>query len=271
MEGNVNNQTPNWYDSLNLTDESKGMIEVKGFKDPNDLIKSYRNIESLVGVDKNDIIRIPKAAEGEEPDYTEVFKRLGRPDSGADYELGDSDFAKAAAEEMLKIGLSKKQAKALDGWLSEYNKSYMQTKEEQFAAEQKAKMDESISALQKSWGAKYDENLQVAKNAVADAAKSFGLTSDALDKIGDVIGIEMAAKLFYALGSAQPGDGSKNIQNYSSHAGNETPEIAQFKLAEMYSDPETAKRIAAGDKKTFTELNRLNAIVAKSKFVGGNN
>lgn len=260
------NATSNWYDSLNLSDEAKGMIEVKGFKDPNDLIKSYRNIESLVGVDKNDIIRIPKAAEGQEPDYSEVFKRLGRPEDASGYELPDNDFAKAAAEEMFKQGLSKKQAQALSKWIDSYNESYSKSYAEKMASEQEAKLKASIESLQKAWGADYDKNLEVAKIAVADAAKTIGLSADALDKIGDVIGIEMAAKLFYALGSAQPGDGSKNLQNYSSHEGNETPEIAKFKIQQMYEDPELAKRIQAGDAKTFKELNRLNAIIAKGKL-----
>lgn len=264
MEGNEGNATTNWYDSLNLTDEAKGMIEVKGFKDPNDLIKSYRNIESLVGVDKNDIIRIPKAAEGQEPDLTEVFKRLGRPENFADYQLGDSDFAKAAAEEMLKLGLTKKQAQGLNTWLGTYNESYSKTAAEAAAAEQKRVFEESVANLQKSWGAKYDENLEIAKQAVADAATTMGLTEDALDKIGDVVGIEMAAKLFYALGAAQSGDGSKHIQNYSARTGNETPEIAKYKIQEMYADPELVTKLRNGDRKTYDELNRLNAIIAKA-------
>lgn len=262
-----------WYDSLNLSDEYKGLAQVKNFKDANDLFKSYKNLESLTGVDKNEIIRIPKAKEGETPDYSEVFKALGRPDDVAGYELPDNDFAKAAAQKLFDLGLSKNQAKGMADWFDSYQSELAKTQQETAEANQQRIYDESVEALKKEWAAKYDENLNIAKIGAAEAAKNIGLTEDVLDKIGAVIGIDMAAKLFYSLGiaSGSASDGSKNLGDYSSHVGNETPEVAKYKLSEMYSDPETAKKIASGDKKTFDELNRLNAIIAKSKFGGGNN
>ena len=258
----------NWYDGLNLTDEYKGLIQTKHFKDANELVKSYQNIEKLSGVDKNELIRIPKAKEGEEADYSEVWKALGRPDKAEDYGLADNDFAKAAGEEMHKLGLSVKQAKALSDFIDKYSAEHQQQDQSAREAELDKAAASQQEALKKEWGADFDRNLEVARTAVADLKDKLGLDGDVLDKLGDTIGVDKAAKIFYLLGKQAAEDGSLNLTNYASKNGGETPEIATYKVKEMCSDPETAKKIMAGDVKTINELNRLNGIIASSKNKG---
>ena len=255
-----------WYDSLNLTDEGKGLIQAHNFKTAEDLLKSYKNLESFTGVDKNELIRIPKVKEGEEADYSAVYDALGRPKTAAEYGLPDTDFAKAASEQMYKMGLTAKQAKGLSDWVDAYTKEQGATSQQAREEELEKQAQEQIAGLQKDWGKDYDLNIEVAKQAVADYQKELGLDADVLDKLGDYIGVDRATKLFYALGKARAGDGSKNVVNYASSSGNETAEIAAYKLKEMYADPETAKKISAGDSKMIAELNRLNKIVIESKL-----
>lgn len=258
--------TETWYDSLNLTDEGKGLIQAHNFKSAEDLLKSYKNLESFTGVDKNELIRIPKVKEGEEADYSAVYDALGRPKTAAEYGLPDTDFAKAAGEQMYKMGLTAKQAKGLSDWVDAYTKEQgtatQQAREEQLEKQAQTQ----IAGLQKDWGKDYDLNVEIAKQAVADYQKELGLDADVLDKLGDYIGVDRATKLFYALGKARAGDGSKNVVNYATGSGNETAEIAAYKLKEMYADPETAKKVAAGDSKMIAELNRLNKIVIEAKL-----
>lgn len=258
--------TETWYDSLNLTDEGKGLIQAHNFKTAEDLLKSYKNLESFTGVDKNELIRIPKVKEGEEADYSAVYDALGRPKTAAEYGLPDTDFAKAAAEQMHKMGLTAKQAKGLSDWVDAYTKEQGTTSQQAREEELEKQAQEQIAGLQKDWGKDYDLNIEVAKQAVADYQKELGLDADVLDKLGDYIGVDRATKLFYALGKARAGDGSKNVVNYATGAGNETAEIAAYKLKEMYADPETAKKISAGDSKMIAELNRLNKIVIEAKL-----
>lgn len=268
------NQTPSdtkttWYDSLNLSDENKAVVNTKNFKDVNDLIKSYVNIEKLAGVDKSELIRIPKAKEGEEPDYSEVYKALGRPDKSSDYELPDNDFAKAAAEEMFKQGLTKKQAKALSEWVSQYSEGQASASRKKYEEEKESAAAKQIEALKKEWAADYDLNIEISKQAVADLQESLGLDGEVLDKLGDYIGVDRATKIFYMLGKAySKGDGSKEIKNYVNKSGGETPERAAERLKELNADPETAKKLKANDPKIVEELNRLNAIIVESKFGG---
>lgn len=258
--------TETWYDSLNLTDEGKGLIQAHNFKSAEDLLKSYKNLESFTGVDKNELIRIPKVKEGEEADYSAVYDALGRPKTAAEYGLPDTDFAKAAAEQMHKMGLTAKQAKGLSDWVDAYTKEQGATSQQAREEQLEKQAQEQIAGLQKDWGKDYDLNVEVAKQAVADYQKELGLDADVLDKLGDYIGVDRATKLFYALGKARAGDGSKNVVNYATGSGNETAEIAAYKLKEMYADPETAKKVTAGDSKMIAELNRLNKIVIEAKL-----
>ena len=89
-------ETTKWYESLGLADENIGVIQTKGWENADALISSYRELEKHIGADKNDFIKMPKVGDGETPDYSEVFARLGRPETADGYELSDSEFASAA-------------------------------------------------------------------------------------------------------------------------------------------------------------------------------
>lgn len=259
-------QTTNWYDGLDLSEEYKGLIQTKNFKTINDFVKSYQNIEKMTGVDKNEIIRIPKAKEGEEPDYSEVFKALGRPEKFSDYGLPDNDFANKVAEEMFRLGLSTKQAKGIADFVDKYAQENSDATNKANEEQLEAAAKEARESLKKDWGKDYDLNIEVAKQAVADLKDTIGLDGDVLDKLGDVIGVDKAAKLFYLLGKEAASDGAKNLSDYVSKTGSETPEIAKYKLSELYADPEIAKKLSAHDPAVTKELNRLNKIIAEAKF-----
>lgn len=245
-----------WYDSLQIADENIGVIQTKGWENADALISSYRELEKHIGADKNDFIKMPKVGEGETPDYSEVYSRLGRPESAEGYELSDSDFAKAARETLFKAGITKSQAKELESWFNEYSKGVQTKAEEARAAELDAKTQAAVEALKKEWGANFEKNQALAK----DAVQKFGLSDEVLDAIGDAAGADVAAKLFLAL--AERSDTNSPLTGYRG-GGDETREIAAMKLSEMRNDPEIIKKLAAGDQKTNEEFNRLAAIIAK--------
>lgn len=246
------NVTPAFYDGWGLSDDDKGYIQASNYTDAASVVKALRETKSYVGMDKNDLVRIPKADKDGNRDLSEVYKQLGRPDDAAGYGLGDEEFAKAAAQKLYDLGISKKQAESL-----------MQFMTEQDAANKKAEEDKwndgvekGIAALKKEWGAEYDANIAVAQQAVRDVASKTGFTEEELNKIESVLGTDKSTKLFYAIGAAQ--GGVKNLQNYN--AGQETPEIAKYKLNEMLRDKETASLLAKKDHKTMAEIKRLTSI-----------
>lgn len=243
----------NWYDGLNIEDENIGVIQTKGWQDANSIIKSYRELEKFTGKDKNDYIEIPK---GEDADYSAVYARLGRPEKAEDYELQDTDFAKAAKEVLFKEGITKKQAKALEKWIDEYNATQVKAIEEKQAADADARSKASVEALKKAWGADFDKNLAISKNT----AKDLNITDEELNAVESVLGAERFGKML--LGLSKPTDSNQPLTGYKS-GGQETKEMAKLRIEELKSDAEFMKKVAAGDEKSVQELLRLAAITAQ--------
>ena len=246
-------ENTNWYDGLNIEEENIGMIQTKGWQDANSIIKSYRELEKFSGRDKNDFIEIPK---GEDADWSSVYERLGRPNKAEDYELQDTDFAKAAKEILFKEGITNKQAKALESWLDEYVKGQQQAEEEKRSADMDARNKASVEALKKAWGSEFDKNMALSKNVAQD----LNITDEELDQVESVLGAERFAKML--LGLSKPSDSNQPLTGYKT-GGQETKEMAKLRIEELKSDAEFMKRFSAGDEKAVQELLRLAAITAQ--------
>lgn len=252
--GNQNVQTP-FYDSWGLSDDDKGFIQSSNYTDPAAVIKALRDTKSYVGMDKNDLVRIPKADADGNRDLSEVYKQLGRPDDAAGYGFGDEEFAKAAAQKLYDLGISKKQAESLMQFMTEQD-NINKTKADE---EWNAAIEKGTAALKKEWGSDYEANVAVAQQAVRDITEKTGFTAEELDKVEKALGTDKATKLFYSIGAAA--GGVKALQNYN--AGQETPEIAAYKLKELLADKETAKLLAQNDSKTIKEVRRLTQLSMK--------
>lgn len=250
---NEDTNTPQWYESLGLDEESTATVVAKGWKDTNSIVKSYKELEKFSGRDKNDFIEIPK---GDDADLSAVYSRLGRPDKAEDYELQDSDFAKAAKEVLFKEGITKKQAKALEKWIDEYSQSQVKAAEEKAVAEAEARGKASVEALKKAWGADFDKNIAISKNT----AKDLNITDEELNAIESVLGAERFGKML--LGLSKPSDANQPLTGYKS-GGQETKEMAKLRIEELKADPEFMKKFSAGDEKSAQELLRLAAITAQ--------
>ena len=255
-QGTGNEPKP-YYDGWGLSDDSVGFLQTLQYKDANALVEGLKQTRSYVGVDKNDLIRIPKAdAEGNR-DLSEVYKQLGRPEDATGYGFGDEEFAKAAAQKLYDLGISKKQAESLMQFMSEQDEANKKKADEEW----NTSVEEGIKNLKKEWKADYETNTAVAQQAVRDIAAKTGFAEEELNKIESTLGTDKATKLFYAIGAAQ--GGVKNLQNYN--AGQETPEIAAFKLKELKQDKEFVARLAKNEHKAVQEMNRLTALA-----MGGN-
>lgn len=250
--GNV--ETP-FYDSWGLSDEDKGYIQSSNYTDASSIIKALRDTKAYVGADKNTLVRVPKPDAEGNVDYTEVYKQLGRPDKAEDYGFGDNDFAKVAAQKLYDLGISKKQAASLMEFMTEQDNANKAKADEEW----NTNVEKGIAALKKEWGSDYEANIAVMQQAMRDVVEKTGFTQDDLDNIEKTLGTDKATKLFFAIGSAQ--GGVKNLQNYN--AGQETPEIAAYKLKELLADKETAKKLSEKDSKIHAEIKRLTELSMK--------
>lgn len=247
---NDENQTPQeqWYDSLGLDDEAKGVIQNKGWQDAGSIIKSYRELEKFSGRDKSDFLELPK---GEDADYSAVWNKLGRPENPDGYELNDEqEIAKSAREAFYNAGLTKKQASQLQEWFEKYAIDFDKANQEKRAQELDERNKNAIDALKKEWGADFDSNAELCKTAV----RKYGITDEQLDAIGDIIGLEKVTKMF--LDAAVRTDADKPLTGYES-GGKETPDQAKARIAELQADAEFMKKVANNDKEAVAEMVRL--------------
>lgn len=255
---NTGNDTSKaYYDSWGLSDEEKGYLQTSNYTDAASVVKALRETKAYVGMDKNDLVRIPKADKDGNRDLSEVYKQLGRPDDAAGYGFGDEEFAKTAAQKLYDLGISKKQADALMEFMTEQDAANKKAEEEKW----NSGVEKGIAALKKEWGSDYDVNVQLAQQAVRDVVSKTGFTEEELNQIEKALGTDKSTKLFYAIGAAQ--GGVKSLQNYN--AGQETPEVAAYKIKELQRDKEFIARLAKNDHKAVQEMNRLTALAMGGK------
>jgi len=170
----VTNQPTQWY-----SEDNKNFIENKGFKSADDVIKSYANLERMVGKS----VRIPAedaSAEAKKDFYDKIaevegivikgnedaYSKLGRPESADKYDFEDlfpEDFDRDTASDDLakfidvsfEMGLNQEQANKLIGMQIEDMKSDQE--------QNKLSIETGKKKLEEIWGQDYENRLNSAK------------------------------------------------------------------------------------------------------------
>lgn len=251
----------NWQ-TLGLDPEANTLVAERQWKHPNDVIKSYRNLEKLTGVPADQIIKLPK---GDDPKaWNEVYTRLGRPEKAADYKLPvpegqDGAFAKTAAEWFHEAGVTQAGATRLASKWNEFQAAQQQRQTEQLAARD----TEQVNALKSEWGANYDR----LAGQVDKAAETFGMTPEQLAALKQVMGPKDAMQFLQKIGSklgvedGQFHDGASN-QGFN----NMSPEQAQAEIQRLQKDKLFAQEFNSKDPRVKSEarqkMARLSVIAA---------
>lgn len=194
-----------WTDSI-TDEETKSWVVAKGFKDVAALSRSAQNLEKLVGVPADRIVKLPT---GDDPEaWGEVYNRLGRPKTAAEYEIevpkGEPDtFANQAKEWFHETGVSQVQADKLVKKWNEFHQTTSSKQKEAYDLSVTAEM----SSLKQEWGVEYD-----AKAAMVEkAAESFGMTDQQLVALKVSMGPGEAMKFLHKIGTAIPEPSNKYI------------------------------------------------------------
>lgn len=241
-----------WTDGFDA--ETKGYIETKGFKDQKAVVESYRNMEKLLGVPREKIVRWPDNVD-EPGALNEVYQRLGRPDTKEGYGLtvnkdGSNKAMVDTLQEMFHAnGVSKKQA---DAFLSTVAK---------IEAEGKAAHDAKIEAagkaaeesLKREWGAAWEQKTSAAKRA----AREFGLSPESIDKMEASIGYTELMKFLDTVGS-KLGEGSFHNPGGGNQTLIHTPAAALNRIQALKSDEAFTKRLDNKDAAALAEWSRLH-------------
>lgn len=233
--------------------ELKGYVENKGWPNPVELLKGYRNLEKLVGQAR---IAMPKD-ENDADGYSKVFDALGRPKAPGDYKLptpegADPKFVEAASKVLHEAGLSTKQAQKVATWWNESAATAQKAQAE--AVERQSAQD--MEQVQKEWGGAYNERVETAKRGI----RVFAIDSETATKLETAIGTKAFMEFAYRLGSAVgEHGGAAGLENGGPPSGGAlTPAQAIAEIARLKADREWGKKYAQGDAEAKRRMEQLH-------------
>jgi len=235
--------TPFDWAKAGLDPEGLALVSERQFKAPSDVVQSYRNLEKLVGVPPDRIIKLPGEKDPSDS-WNAVYDRLGRPKAATDYKIpvpeGDSgEFAKALAPIFHEAGLTQAQVQKL----AEKHNALIadQTKQQTTAAE--AKHTAEMTALKQEWGPNYDKN----NNTIDKAAEQFGMTKEHILGLKQAMGPKAAMQFLLNIGSKIAVEGAFHAGDQTAGFNAMTPEMAQAKIKANTSDRAFAERFNSKD------------------------
>lgn len=248
-----------WLDAL--PEELKGFAQNKAWKSPEHAVESYRNLEKMMGQKTRAV-----PADDDAAGWEKFYNDMGRPEKPADYKFDlpseyNPDLVDFFSNAAHKVGLSKKQA---DAFLEQYLDF-----ENAFRVERGKQQDTRVAAaqgeLRQEWGAKYDENI----NLAARGAKAVGLEQAEQLALEDAMGQAQFAKVFQRIGLALCGeDNTPNNVQGGRGFGVLTPAAAQARVDELFSRPDYMQAYLAGDKAKKDEITALYEQIAAGRGQG---
>ncbi len=242
-----------WYKGFQDAD-ARGFAELRGWKSPEETVKSFQNLEKLLG-QKANAVMIP--GDGATPEELSAFyDKLGRPGAADNYPVPDAlkedPMIKTFAGEAHKLGITSKQFEGVMGFVASQTQAMQEAQNEQRGAAAAAEMDALKAEMP---GIKYDALIEHGRRAV----RSLGLDGATVGKLEDALGTRGLIELMGKIGS-----GSQEAPFIEGgHAGGTpSPEAARMELAQLQKDPSFLKAWANGDTDKVARVNKLNAAIA---------
>lgn len=225
-------------------------------KGPADILKSYRNIERLRGVDAEKLVRLPDWSKPEE--VAEYRARIGVPDAADKYENHDVTLpigtldASAIAKLSHRIGANQTQHTELLNGTGELLTELFQAEQENMGRKRAVELQDLAREI---GPAKLDEFNQ----DVTSAMKQFEgvLPADLVDAISTV-GEAPFRKFLAAVGRSmrehsRPGDGRPSNALM-------TADVAKARIQQLKGDKGFFQKLESGDSTTHQEWAELQRI-----------
>jgi hypothetical protein len=245
-----------WWQSF--SDETmRGYAETKNFPSPEEAVRSYANLEKLLGTKANAVMIPGEGATPEE--QAAFFEKIGRPGAPENYPVPDAlkedALIKGFAGEAHKLGITSKQFEGVMGFISAQQQATVEATNAQRDAAAAADMD----ALKKDLpGLKYDALLEHGRRAV----RTLGLDQPVLDKLEGALGTRGMLELMGKIGAGSAE--SPFIEGAPSGTA-PSPEAARLEYASLSKDQAFMKKWMSGDTDAVARVNRLNAAMAGVK------
>lgn len=240
---------PSWAPTLDP--ETTAYVTNKGWKEPTDILSSYRNLEKFAGGAKN-LVEIPGET-ADEAALSAFYARLGRPESPDKYGLtapqgGDPELLNWFTGTAHKLGLNQKQAASLfESWNGMAGGA-----QQKMVESQARESEQAIGSLKQEWGQKYDTMIDSGKRAVA----ALGYNADKLSALEAKMGTAEMLKLFATVGSKMGEDafvgGDRSTGSFGLTPADAKQQIEAFKL-----DKELMAQYLAGSTDAVNKMRRL--------------
>lgn len=244
---------PDWMTGFN--DDLKGYVQNKGFKTPADMADSYKHLEKLMGVPKEQLLKLPQKEEDADS-WNAVYSKLGRPEKADDYKINapekgaDENFVKWAKGTFHELGLSAKQAEKLSGKYNEYLSGISNAHQEAF----NQTLTTELNGLKKEWGAAFEQN----RNVALKAKEQFGISDTEIDALSANLGFARMTKLLHQIGSSIGED--QFISGKSKGMdGALTPAQAKDRISALKHDKSFVTRYTNGELDAVAEMKRLHS------------
>ena len=250
QQSDMGGQQAPWYSEF--PEEVRGLVETKGWKTPVDAIQSYTNLEKFLGADKAGRgVVLPKDDAAAE-EWSQVYDKLGRPQSPEDYKLpvpegADGAFAQEAAKTFHELGLTSKQAQQLVEWFNDKSAGALSSQQNQIAQT----AEQQMSELQQEWGKEFDANIEAGRRA----ARQFGVGEEMLTKMENALGTKDMLKFFANVGKGVGEDSF--VEGGGSGKFGMSPEAARVRINNLKSDAAWTAKYLGGDANAKEEMQRL--------------
>lgn len=221
-------------------------------------LESGYNLEKLIGFEKAGRTLVMPKDDATPEERAAFFQKLGAPDKADGYKLPEALAQDPVAQKFRDIahksGMLPKQFEESLAFVTAEAKAIQEQQQQQRAVQG----EQDMGALKGEWGAKYDENIELAKRAAQNfiPAKDGAERTQILTKIEEAIGTGQMLKLF-----AKIGEGLGEHQVHSSgDAGNfgaMTPGAAKARIDALKGDKEWSAAYLKGDAGKKAEIERL--------------
>jgi len=238
-------------------DTAQALAQKKGWASPGDALKSYTELEGLLGGEKLPLPKTPDDKAG----WDRVYTALGRPETPEGYGIkpaedasdADKAFANGYVSKAHELGLTGKQAQELQKWAD----AQAVERETATTREQTAKLDEEIAAVKDNWGNNFNQNAELARRG-ADALQ---LDKDSIDKLESSLGHKKLMDMLLKVGQA--GGEGKGLRNPGgTDFAPATKEAAQARLQEIKDNPALRSEALKPGTEINKEVDRLDKIIA---------
>lgn len=260
--GDGGNPTP-W-----LTPELSAKLpeDVRGFagkyKSVEDALIGGYNAQRHIGVPPERLITLPEKAD-DAAGMQAVYRRLGAPEKAEEYDVPvpegyPAEFATAFRGKALELGLSKAQVAGLAAWNNTEAAAMAQRMKEQEDNTIATREGLTTQALQKAWGPKYGEIMELTRRELAQHGLSKELV-DALAATATLHSEDGGTKLWQLLGQlgSRRGESPLHIDTEGNLPRGMTPDQAKARLATLEADKAWSDRLLKGGTDSAENKERL--------------